>query len=567
MTNYAPIALFVYNRPKLTSETLFHLSRNELAAESILYVFSDGPKKGASEEDIQKIMEVRRLVKETSWSKELHIYEKEENAGLAKSIISGVNHVISKHGKVIVLEDDLITSSHFLKFMNTGIEQYSKFNEVASIHGFIYPFKQDLDEPFFLKGADCLGWATWASAWENFEPDGRKLAHLLFSRNLYHEFDLGGEMNFSGMLMDQILGKNNSWAIRWHASAFLANKLTLYSNHSLIHHIGTGEDATHSSHSDALSKPIVEKEIRLPAVKIEESLEGNKALREFFRALKQKDPYTRPSFIIGRKQKIKNVLKSILQAEKSPFGWKGDFQTFEMAKAHSKGYNQEGIVQKAMNSALLVVTGEKPYERDGMVFEKLEHNWPLASALQKIAAEFNNSIEVCDFGGAFGSSYFQNRNLFNSSAQVKWHVIEQNEFVRNGKLKFENDKLKFHYSIGEMEEEGYRPHVLLLSSVLQYLDYPYKWLNYFLALGYPYLLIDRTSFISGPYERITVQTVPPEIYEASYPCHFFKEEKLLEILTKHYDLISDFPSFCDNPSVSEDGNKQYWKGYFLKRKS
>jgi len=220
-----------------------------------------------------------------------------------------------------------------------------------------------------------------------------------------------------------------------------------------------------------------------------------------------------------------------------------------------------------MNSALLVATGEKPYERDGMVFEKLEHNWPLASALQKIAAEFNNSIEVCDFGGAFGSSYFQNRNLFNSSAQVKWHVIEQNEFVRNGKLKFENDKLKFHYSIGEMEEEGYRPHVLLLSSVLQYLYYPYKWLNYFLALGYPYLLIDRTSFISGPYERITVQTVPPEIYEASYPCHFFKEEKLLEILTKHYDLISDFPSFCDNPSVSEDGNKQYWKGYFLKRKS
>lgn len=565
--NPAPIALFVYNRPKLTSETLSYLSKNELAGESILYIFSDGPKQGSSQEELKKIIEVRKIVKEISWCKELHIFEKEENIGLANSIISGVTQVVNEHGKVIVLEDDLITSRFFLKFMNSCIEQYSKFKEVASIHGFIYPFIQDLPQPFFLMGADCLGWATWESAWKIFEPDGRKLAHLLFSKNLFYRFDLDGEMNFSGMLLDQILGNNNSWAIRWHASAFLANKLTLYSNHSLIHHIGTGEDATHSSHSDALSKPIEEQEIIIPTLKIEESKEGSKALREFFGALKQKDPYTRPSFVIGRKQKIKNNIKSFFKAKQSRYGWKGDFQNFGLAKAHSKGYNQEEILQKTMNSALLVATGKKPYERDGMPFERLEHNWPVESALQMIMAEFNKSIEICDFGGAFGSTYFQNRNLFNSSVQVKWHVIEQEEFVRNGKLYFENEILKFHYSIGEMEEAGNRPNVLLLSSVLQYLDYPYKWLKYFIALQYPYILIDRTSFITGPYERITIQTVPPEIYDASYPCHFFKEEKMLEMLRKNYELLADFPSFCDNPSTSEDGNKLYWKGYILKRKS
>jgi putative methyltransferase (TIGR04325 family) len=201
------------------------------------------------------------------------------------------------------------------------------------------------------------------------------------------------------------------------------------------------------------------------------------------------------------------------------------------------------------------------------VFNHIEFDWPLATALLTILGENGNRLNLCDFGGAFGSSFFQNKSFFNSAAQVKWSVVEQESFVNKGRQFFEKETpLRFYYSIGEMEESGFIPDVILLSSVLQYLDEPYKWMKYFIALQYPYIVLDRTTFISGPFERITVQTVPPEIYSASYPCHFFKEEKLLNIFCKHYDLIADFPSFCDSTATSEDGNKLYWKGFIFKRK-
>jgi putative methyltransferase (TIGR04325 family) len=566
--NIAPIVLFVYNRPQLTIETLAYLARNKFASESVLYIYADGPKENAHAEELDRIKEVREVIKSVSWAKELIVIEREKNLGLANSIIAGVTEVVKRHGTVIVLEDDLHTSSHFLEFMNTALEAYGNNHRMASIHGFVYPLSQELSTPFFLKGADCWGWATWESAWTLFEPDGRKLAHQLFSKNLVSSFDFDGEMDYSGMLLDQVLGVNNSWAIRWHASAFLSEKLTLYPNHALVHHVGTGEDATHSNSAEGLSQPFQEQTISLEKINPEESATGFKLFKEFFSKIKPKDNYKRPNFQLSQKQNIKKRVKKLVSLKpKDLYGWHGDYPTWKNAVEYSQGYNKKEILERTLKAALMVYEGKMPYERDGVVFERIEFDWPLSTALLTVLAENGNRLDLCDFGGAFGSSYFQNKIHFNSSANVKWCVVEQEEFVGKGRQFFENETaLKFYYSIGEMEESGFIPQVLLLSSVLQYLEEPYKWMKYFIALQYPYIILDRTSFITGPYERITVQTVPPEIYSASYPCHFFKEEKLLDMVCKYYDLIADFPSFCDSPSKSEDGNKLYWKGFLLKRK-
>ncbi len=185
----APIILFVYNRPSHTLRTLEALALNELAKESILYIFSDGIKDNADSNSIQKINETREIIKSKQWCKEVIIIERQQNFGLAKSVIEGVTEIINKFQKVIVLEDDLVTSPYFLKFMNETLHKYEKEDSVACISAYIYPI-DNLPELFFIKGADCWGWATWKRAWDLFEPDGSKLLNIIESKKLTSEFDL-----------------------------------------------------------------------------------------------------------------------------------------------------------------------------------------------------------------------------------------------------------------------------------------------------------------------------------------------------------------------------------------
>ncbi|KKO18108.1 MAG: putative methyltransferase [Candidatus Brocadia fulgida] len=221
----APIALFVYNRPWHLRQTVESLNKNELAEFSELFVFSDGPK---SEADKEKVLAVRKYIKTISGFKSVNIVEREQNLGLGNSIITGVTEIINRYGRIIVLEDDMISSPYFLRFMNEALEFYEDEERVASIHGYIYPLKTLLPETFFLRGADCWGWATWKRGWNLFETDGSKLLYELKKNNLLRKFDLNGTYPYTRMLKDQAKGKNHSWAIRWHASLFLKEKLTLY---------------------------------------------------------------------------------------------------------------------------------------------------------------------------------------------------------------------------------------------------------------------------------------------------------------------------------------------------
>jgi hypothetical protein len=254
----APIALFVYNRPWHTEQTLHALMQNELADKSILYIYADGPKENASEEQLKQIQKVRQLIRTQQWCSDVFIVEKENNLGLANSIINGVTEILNKHDKVIVLEDDIVPSKGFLKYMNESLRLYEKEDRVGCIHAWNYNLDTSAnpESTFFLKGADCWGWATWKRSWSLFNPDGIFLLESILSKNMQYEFDRRGTHNYEIMLRDQTEGKNDSWAIRWHASLFLQNKYCLQPARAIVKNIGFDNSGVHSGIADITQDPV-----------------------------------------------------------------------------------------------------------------------------------------------------------------------------------------------------------------------------------------------------------------------------------------------------------------------
>lgn len=293
----APIVLFVYNRPDHTMQTVEALQQNELAKESELFIYSDGSK---NDEHSLHVKSVRDYILTIEGFKKITIIKREENWGLANSIIDGVTKIVNEYGKVIVLEDDLVTSPFFLKFMNQSLEMYKNESQVASIHGYIYPI-EGLPETFFIKGADCWGWATWKDKWVVFEPNGQKLLDELHSKKLEKEVDFNGTYGYTKMLKEQIKGKNNSWAVRWYISAFLKDMLTLYPGKSYVQNIGHGEEGTHCQNATTIFNVELNQEMCLNIIAPIENQEARQKIEYFLRSLK-----------VNSYQKIKSKILRLL---------------------------------------------------------------------------------------------------------------------------------------------------------------------------------------------------------------------------------------------------------------
>ncbi|NTE05053.1 glycosyltransferase [Agrobacterium tumefaciens] len=278
MQNLAPIALFVYNRPQHTERTLKFLQQNELAIESRLFIFSDGAK---TAQDVDKVAEVRSIIKKVDGFKSVKIFEKKENSGLANSVIEGVTKLITDYGQVIVFEDDLVTSPHTLTYFNEGLNLYRDEERVMHIGAYMYPLKvNDLPQSFFFRAATSWGWATWARAWKNFEPDIDTLISK-FDHQKKTAFSIDSTMNFWKQMQEFKKGKNNSWAIRWYASIFLKNGLTLNPSQSLVNNIGHDGTGVHSGINDIYNvvinpKPITE----FPDI-IQEDKKAYQAIKSF----------------------------------------------------------------------------------------------------------------------------------------------------------------------------------------------------------------------------------------------------------------------------------------------
>jgi hypothetical protein len=277
----APIALFAYRRPDHLRRVIRSLQANGEAASSPLFVFSDGPK---AESEIAPVSEVRRVAAGAAGFADLRIIARDRNAGLANSIIEGVTRVLAEFGRVIVVEDDLVVSTQFLRYMNDALDLYAPDDEVASIHGYAYPVRSPLPETYFLRGADCWGWATWSRAWQHFESDGRRLLAALEERRLTGEFDLSGAYPYTRMLSDQIAGRNDSWAIRWHASTFLRGMLTLHPGRSLVQNLGHDSSGTHSTSTGHFATELTTQPARVERIPACESAEARRAVEKFLRS-------------------------------------------------------------------------------------------------------------------------------------------------------------------------------------------------------------------------------------------------------------------------------------------
>lgn len=297
----APIILFAYRRLEHLKKTIETLSKNKFARESRLFIFSDGPR---NKKDQPEVNEVRKYLKTIKGFKEIEIIEREKNYGLSNSIIDGVTKVINDFGKVIVLEDDLVTSSYFLKFMNEGLEIYEKEKGVGAICAYIHGGK-NLPETFFLKFFSSWGWGTWQDRWLWFEPDAGKLLKEIKSKNLQKEFDLDNSYFFSQLLKMQSFKLVDSWAIRWYGTLFLRNKLCLFPKKSLIKNIGFGKRAFHTKTflgSKLFSQELIKREIKVEKlIPIRENLKAKTSIVKHFKRI--------DNFLLVRLMKARNYFK------------------------------------------------------------------------------------------------------------------------------------------------------------------------------------------------------------------------------------------------------------------
>jgi hypothetical protein len=276
----APVAVFAFRRVDHLRRMLASLLRNPEATATDLFIFCDAAKRPEHAADVAA---VRAHVESLEGFRSITRIYRSENFGLARSIIEGVTQILNSWGRVIVVEDDLVLSPHFLRFMNEGLVRYEKDARVASIHGYSYPTKAPLPETFFLQGADCWGWATWSRAWKEFEPDGTRLLKALRERGLTKQFDLDGAYPFTWMLEQQTTGVNDSWAIRWHASCYLKNLLTLYPGRTLVSNIGTDSTGTHCETTAAFGGDLAVTPVELAPIAVESCSTARDAFAKFLR--------------------------------------------------------------------------------------------------------------------------------------------------------------------------------------------------------------------------------------------------------------------------------------------
>tara|TARA_B100000787_G_scaffold146019_1_gene116480 strand:+ start:12327 stop:13229 length:903 start_codon:yes stop_codon:yes gene_type:complete len=244
-SNYAPICLFTYNRLEETKKTVKALEDNFLAKESDLFIYSDGPK---NESDLDKVLQVRSFLKSIEGFKTIVLIKSETNKGLANSIISGVSEVIKIHKKVIVLEDDLITSPNFLNFMNQSVLYYVNDPKVFSISGYTMDVRglDTLEQDFYFGcRASSWGWATWSNRWESVDWEVSKYKNFISNKKAILKFNIGGS-DMTRMLKSQMIGKIDSWAIRFCFQQYIDNMVCVFPKISKVQSIGFSKDATHT---------------------------------------------------------------------------------------------------------------------------------------------------------------------------------------------------------------------------------------------------------------------------------------------------------------------------------
>ena len=217
--------------------------------------------------------------------------------------------------------------------------------------------------------------------------------------------------------------------------------------------------------------------------------------------------------------------------------FEGDFATWDRARAQSTGYEAKEILDKVLAATLTVKRGEAAFERDSVIFSEIEYVWPVLTGLLWVAARNGGVLNVLDVGGALGSSYFQNRKFLNALPEIRWNIVEQAQYVEAGRIHVQDGVLRFYESIEACLAEN-KPNVILLSSVLQYLEAPREIITQLPRIGASVLLIDRTPFSTANQDKLVIQRVPASIYEASYSMWIFSMHAFMNRLDTNWRMIA-----------------------------
>jgi hypothetical protein len=276
---YAPVALFAYRRAAHLERVIAGLKANPEAQETQLVVYCDGARDDASAADVARVRSFARAI---TGFKSVELVERKANLGLARSIVDGVTALCERHGRVIVLEDDVWPTPFFLRYVNSALTRYADEERVFSIGCFTFDTDERLPNTFFQEMPDCWGWGVWQRSWRAFEPDGAKLYEALRQRGLLRAFDLDGAYPYAAMLRDQVLGRNASWAVRWYASVFLAGGLALYPGASVTNNIGQDASGTHGG-SKPLKPRLASAPIDVDAIAVEPSIRARQAWAQVLR--------------------------------------------------------------------------------------------------------------------------------------------------------------------------------------------------------------------------------------------------------------------------------------------
>jgi putative methyltransferase (TIGR04325 family) len=266
---------------------------------------------------------------------------------------------------------------------------------------------------------------------------------------------------------------------------------------------------------------------------------------------------------------IKRVLKSwlppaLLSAVRrlgaGGVNFEGNYESWDAAAPRCTGYDADSILEKVLSATLKVKQGVAVFERDSVIFDKVEYSWPVTAALMWAAAKNGGVLHVLDFGGSLGSGYFQNRKFLENLKLVSWSVIEQKKFVITGNEKISDDILKFYFDI-DSYLKFQTPNIVLVSSVLQYLEKPFDVLSNLAKSEVETIVIDRTPFINNSKcDLIKVQRVPKKIYSASYPCRFFNMDALTNHMqSMNYEIVECFES------LDKLSNEANWQGIIFKK--
>lgn len=276
-TQRTAIVILAFNRPEHVKRLMATLERNPEFFDLPVLAFVDGPRDDNDSHLVGEVAEILRQARA-----EGQVTQRSSNLGVAASVTSAVTAALSVHDRVIVLEDDLEVSPHFLKYMIDGLDFYEQDPRVASIHGYTIRTRDVPTPTYFLRGSDCWGWATWRRSWANYRHDAGQMAVELRERGLEKGFTFSGRSNHLELLRMADHGEVDSWAIRWHAATYLAGGLTLYPSKTLVRNGGMDGSGRHSGNTDIYDSDFSRRPVRVGEGPVKECAEAFGEYKKFY---------------------------------------------------------------------------------------------------------------------------------------------------------------------------------------------------------------------------------------------------------------------------------------------